>query len=123
MLPLLFGIIRSYPTEECAQASGTDCTNCMSVRGNYKCGWCSSTKQCVPGDENGPFIGTCPDWHNESDAVCVKESSIALPNPARIGVLVGIIIVNTITFVFWYFIFPKLYTDPAASSEKNGNGL
>ena len=100
------------PAEFCPQFSNTDCGNCLNnVQPNYTCGYCADTKGCVPGDELGPFIGGCSSWHYTNDDFCKKDSSLEFSKTTRIiiGVFVGVIVV--VTFVFWVFIFPKIFQD------------
>ena len=109
------------PSEECPKYSNTDCTNCLDSIGNLTCGWCSETKSCIPGDIQGPFQGTCVNWYvNASDATCIKESSIALPLTARIivGCCSGVIAIGT--FIFWLFIFPRIF---AAKPDQNNRSV
>ena len=34
-------------------------TNCRSCTASEKCGWCSLSSTCIPGDKNGPNKGQC----------------------------------------------------------------
>lgn len=122
MLALIFGLARAdSATDVCGSASHTDCMNCFKVKGDFQCGWCAATQECLPGDAFGPFVGKCPTWHNTTDDYCKKESSIALPNSARLGILIGMIIIAIVTAVFWIVIFPKIYT--VQGTEKKEGGL
>ena len=117
ILFLIIKVINSKtPSDTCPLFSGTDCMNCFSNTVNLSCGWCSSTKECIPGDLLGPLIGKCNDWIFETNQICKKESSIALPDNIRIFLGIFSFIIIIITLIFWIYIFPRCFT---SSNIKN----
>lgn len=101
------------PSEYCPKFSNTDCNNCLTntilnKEVNISCGYCISTKECVPGDSLGPFIGSCVDWIVDiKNETCIKDSSLALPKGMRIGIGVLVAFTCITTPVYWIYIFPK----------------
>jgi len=106
---LIVGILSNAPAVICPQFSGTDCINCFSNTKNISCGWCSETKECIPGDIIGPLVGKCEKWISIPNDVCKKESSIALPNGVRYGIAIFSSLTICVTAVYWIFIFPKCF--------------
>lgn len=99
------------PEEFCSQYSNTDCGNCIShaKEANYSCGYCADDKTCVPGDETGPGSSKCESWHFENDDFCKKDSSLSFSTPVKIGIGCFVAVVSVVTFVYWAFIFPRIF--------------
>ena len=104
--------VSDSPSEVCGMYSNADCDYCLSNIGNYSCGYCIDDKRCVPGDDHGPFVGTCLQWErNKKSDACQKDSYLGFPTGVKIaiGCVVGVLIV--VTLVFWITIFPKVFRE------------
>ena len=38
-------------------------TTCGQCAMNHECGWCETSNECLLGDDQGPLVGNCTDWH------------------------------------------------------------
>jgi hypothetical protein len=74
----------------CYSLTSTWCENCVTKDRNMSCGWCHATKECVMGDEKGPYFLTCDDWSfgNATDR-CLGKSSPSTILAVRIGVSIA----------------------------------
>lgn len=74
----------------CYSMTGEWCEKCVSLDPTKHCGWCHSTKECIMGDEAGPYFGECPDWSIQADDKCLgkvtKGAAIAIR--VSVGVLI-----------------------------------
>jgi hypothetical protein len=113
MFALLVSAIRSAVS--CDGFSDTDCGYCFSESApvNLSCGFCLSTRKCVEingTDPSEPEDCEEEDWMFEAgDPACKNDSSIALPQLARILVGLFAALVAFITLLFWIWIFPRLF--------------
>ena len=114
---LLAIALQATPAEFCGKFSNTDCGNCINNMGNFSCGYCLESKSCVPGDSQGPFVGTCNSWYNTMDSVCKKDSSLALSNIARICICAFAFCVSVSLIVFWVWFSPKVLSVNAKTPE------
>ncbi|KAK8852376.1 hypothetical protein M9Y10_017350 [Tritrichomonas musculus] len=99
------------PLVFCAQYSNTDCGNCINnVKDtNFSCGYCAVTKTCEPGNNDGPFQGTCDNWHFTYDDFCKRDSSLAFSTKTRIIIACFVAFISVATLVFWLFVFPCIF--------------
>lgn len=109
---LLLAIAARAETDEeyCASYANADCDFCLSNLNNHTCGYCLDDKRCIPGDESGPFNGTCTHWETDKKSSgCVADSYIGFSTPVRIsiGCVVGVVVVFTL--VFWLGVFPRIF--------------
>jgi hypothetical protein len=125
MLFLLFtaGARGNSGVDSCAQYSDTDCETCLGNLDNITCGFCLNGRGCSQGDINGSINSSSQcyfnssqsgavslDWIFVNDGRCKKDSSIAFSRPVRIAIGVVSGTIGVVTFVFWFWIFPKLMT-------------
>lgn len=107
---LAIASFRETPEEFCGTFSNTDCDYCLSNINNYTCGYCIDDKRCVPGDESGPFEGTCVQWTvDKSSDICVADSYLGFSTPVRIGVGCAIGVIIIFTLLFWLVAFPRIF--------------
>jgi hypothetical protein len=96
------------PDEHCSLYSNTDCRYCQANADNFSCGYCISTKECLPGDSDGPFNLTCDSWAITDTPECKTDSQLGVSTPVRIGVCAYAAVVAIGTAVFWIWGFPLI---------------
>ena len=80
----------------CYSMTGEWCEKCVAMDPTKHCGWCHTTKECIMGDELGPYFGACPDWSIEVDNKCLGKVS----KKAAIGIRVTVgVLITAITIV------------------------
>ena len=79
-------------TTFCKLLSGTWCEKCVSTQPNMSCVWCHASKECVMGDSEGPFFGSCPSntFSYKADDQCLGK--IAKGKILAIRIVVGILV-------------------------------
>lgn len=118
----LFSLIQivkgESPLEFCSQYTNTDCGNCINHAkdSNFTCGYCAITNSCDPGNGDGPFQGKCDDWHFTYDDFCKENSSLSFSKTTKIIIICFVSIITIVTFVFWVFIFPRIFKDTSVEN-------
>lgn len=104
--------------EFCSQYTNTDCGNCINHAkdSNFTCGYCAITNSCDPGNGDGPFQGKCDDWHFTYDDFCKENSSLSFSKTTKIIIICFVSIITIVTFVFWVFIFPRIFKDTSVEN-------
>ena len=74
----------------CYAMTGDWCEKCVSTNASMHCGWCHTTKECIMGDELGPYFGSCPEWSITTDDKCLGK--VSAKTALVIRIVVGIII-------------------------------
>jgi len=79
----------------CYAMRGQWCYECVSANASMACGWCHSTKECIMGDQQGPFVIACDSWSWGLDDKCLGKAS----RGTILGLQVGIPIFITAVIV------------------------
>lgn len=109
-------LMASSPATECGKFSNADCDYCLSQIGNYTCGYCLDTKGCIPGDDSGPFSGSCSDWIRDlTDDRCAEDSYLGFSLVVRIVIGIMAALISVATLIFWIILFPRIFVHDTLS--------
>jgi hypothetical protein len=76
----------------CYSMTDSWCKKCVSTNKSLSCGWCHSTNECIMGDREGPFFGSCANWMIEDDDKCLGKLSPNQILGIRIGLSVALVV-------------------------------
>lgn len=81
----------------CYAMSGEWCEKCVSLNTSMRCGWCHTTRECIMGDEQGPYFLSCPDWSFTADDKCLGTVSKGTAIAIRVTIAVVISIISALS--------------------------
>ena len=93
----------------CYSMTGEYCKKCVSTNTSMKCGWCHDTKECIMGDENGPYFAPtkCEKWSYEVDDKCIGKISKKAIVAIRVVIAIFITVVTALSMLGCYKVIKK----------------
>lgn len=101
-------------TSFCRSRSNTWCSKCLEDP-EQRCVWCHETRECVMGDKDGFFFGTCPGKYSHvDDDQCKGLASKGAVIGIRVGVAIWIVVMSLLGIWGCYYFIKQ----PAGPSTK-----